>query len=132
MMVGLAACGVVSCAPSSTMISTESTNYTGSAPAGCTLTPEQDSAAARGVAASAARNALSAAALVYAAAYSGVSYNVEITGVDIDGDTARVGGKVTVKATQRSSGKAVSDTYGGAVNLVREGCGWQATGYSRS
>ncbi len=131
MMVGLAASGLVSCVPASTMLSAERPQDMDSAPAGCHLTPEQDRAAARGVASSAANSALSAAALVYAAVYSGVSYQVEITGVGINGNTARVGGKVTVNATQRRSGKAVSDTYGGTVNLVREGCGWQATGYTR-
>ncbi|GGM14852.1 hypothetical protein GCM10010841_24260 [Deinococcus aerophilus] len=131
-MVGLAASGMVSCMPASSGTQyTDSAAYTDSTTAECKLTPEQDIAAARAVASSAANSALSVAALAYTATYSGVSYKVEITGVGIHGNTAQVGGKVTVKATQRSSGKPVSDTYSGTVNLVREGCGWQASGYTR-
>ncbi|THF88583.1 hypothetical protein E7T09_05150 [Deinococcus sp. KSM4-11] len=111
---------------------TPTTTYSGSAPAECKLTQEQDIGAARGAATAAANDGLSAAANSVRAAYSDVSYSIQITGVAIDGNSARVGGRVKVSATQRSSGQRVSGTYGGTISLVRDGCGWKATGYTRS
>ncbi|MDV6373984.1 hypothetical protein [Deinococcus arenicola] len=105
--------------------------YAGSAPAECNLTQEQDVASARGAANSAAAEGLGAAASAYGAAYSNVSYKVEVTGVGINGNTGSAGGKVTVSATQNSNGERVSGVYGGTIKLVRAGCGWQATGYTR-
>ncbi|CAM3552115.1 hypothetical protein DESA109040_16090 [Deinococcus saxicola] len=110
----------------------ETTQYAGSAPAECKLTPEQDIASARGAARSAADEGLGAAAGAYGAAYSGVSYQVEITNVGISGNVGSAGGKVTITATQNSNGEKVNGTYGGTIKLVRSGCGWQATGYTRS
>ncbi|CAM4004962.1 hypothetical protein [Deinococcus frigens] len=106
--------------------------YAGSAPTECKLTPEQDIAAARGAARSAADEGLGAAASAYGAAYSNVSYKVEVSGVSINGNAGSALGKVTITATQKSNGEKVSGTYGGSIKLVRSGCGWQATGYTRS
>lgn len=111
---------------------TPTTTYAGTAPAECKLTPEQDIGAARGAATSAANEGLSAAANSARAAYSDISYSVKVGGVSIDGNSARVSGTVKISATQRSTGERVSGTYGGTVNLVRSGCGWRATGYTRS
>lgn len=111
---------------------TPTTTYTGTAPAECNLTQEADIASARGAASSAANDGLSAAANSVRAAYSDIGYSITITGVGIDGNSARVGGQVKVSATQRSTGQRVSGTYGGTVSLVRDGCGWRATGYTRS
>lgn len=107
-------------------------SYSGSAPGECNLTREQDIAAARGAASSAAREGLSAAANSVRAAYSDIAYTVEIVNVSISGNSARVAGRVKVSAIQRSTGERVSGTYGGTVSLVRDGCGWRATGYTRS
>lgn len=106
--------------------------YSGAAPAECKLTQEQDIASARATASGAANEGLSAAANSVRAAYSDISYTVTITNVSINGNSARVAGQVKVSATQRSTGERVSGTYGGTVSLVRDGCGWRATGYTRS
>ena len=109
----------------------ESIQYSGSAPAECNLTPEQDAAAARGVAQGAASSGVSDAVGAYSAAYSGVGYTVKVGGVSINGNSAKVSGSVKLSATQRSNGKAVGGTYGGTITLTRQGCGWRATGYTR-
>ena len=106
--------------------------YSGSAPAECKLTPEQDAASARATASGAISSGLSDAASALTAVYSGVSYKITIGGVSIDGNSARVSGSVSVQATQNSNGQRVTGSYGGTVSLVRSDCGWQATGYSRS
>lgn len=108
------------------------TQYAGSAPTECKLTPEQDLASARGAARAAANEGLGAAASAYGAAYSKVSYTIEITGVGINGNVGSAAGKVTITATQNNTGEQVGGTYGGTINLVRSGCGWQATGFTRS
>ena len=79
----------------------------------------------------AAREALSAAASSYAAGFSDFAYDVTVGGVSIDGNSATVSGSVTVSLTSRSSGQRTTETYPGTVTLVREGCGWRPTGYSR-
>lgn len=106
--------------------------YAGSAPEECKLTPEQDLASARSAARAAANEGLGAAASAYGAAYSNVSYKIEITGVGIDGNAGSASGTVTISATQNSNGQRVSGTYGGTIKLVRSGCGWQATGFTRN
>lgn len=106
--------------------------YAGSAPEECKLTPEQDIASARSAARAAANEGLGAAASAYGAAYSSVSYKIEITSVGINGNVGSAGGKVTISATQNSNGQRVSGTYGGTIKLVRSGCGWQATGFTRN
>ncbi|MBB5362202.1 hypothetical protein [Deinococcus humi] len=110
----------------------ETVQYAGSAPEECKLTQEQDIARARGAARAAANEGLGAAASAYGAAYSNVSYKIEITSVGINGNVGSAGGKVTITATQNSNGQRVSGTYGGTIKLVRSGCGWQATGFTRS
>ncbi|MGM9321444.1 hypothetical protein [Deinococcus aquaticus] len=106
--------------------------YSGGAPATCNLTPQQDVANAKSAASSAARSALAAAARSYSAVYSNVSYSLNVGSVNVSGNSARVNGSVTLKATLKSSGEAVGGTYSGTVNLVRSDCGWSATGYTRS
>ena len=118
--------------PASFKFEDGTTQYAGSAPAECKLTPEQDIASARGAARSAADEGLGAAASAYGAAYSKVSYKIEITSVGINGNVGSAGGKVTISATQNSNGEQVSGTYGGTIKLVRSGCGWQATGFTRN
>ncbi|MCD0169451.1 hypothetical protein [Deinococcus sp. 23YEL01] len=103
----------------------------GGAPADCKLTAEQDASNARSAATSAARSALAAAARSYSSVYSNVSYSVFVGTTSISGSSARVSGSVTLKATLRSSGESVGGTYSGTVNLVRAGCGWNATGYTQ-
>lgn len=106
--------------------------YSGTAPAECKLSPTEDAASARGAASSAASSGLSDAASALGAVYSNVSYQVTIGGVSINGNSARVGGTATIQATQVTNGQRVSGSYSGTINLVREDCGWRATGYSRS
>ncbi|WP_235692422.1 hypothetical protein [Deinococcus aquaedulcis] len=101
------------------------------APAECKLTPEQDAAAARATAQSAAEAALSAAASAYSAGFSSFSYQVSTGGASVNGNTAQVSGSVTINLVARGSNTPTSDTYSGTVTLVRDGCGWVATGYSR-
>jgi hypothetical protein len=103
----------------------------GGAPADCKLTPDQDASNARSAAISAARNALAAAARSYSSVYSNVSYSVSAGTASVSGSSARVDGSVTLRATLRSSGESVGGTYSGTVNLVRAGCSWNATGYTR-
>ncbi len=110
----------------------ETVQYAGSAPEECKLTPEQDIAQARSAAQAAANEGLGAAASAYGAAYSNVSYKIEITSVGINSNVGTAGGKVTITATQKSNGQRVSGTYGGTIKLVRSGCSWQATGFTRS
>lgn len=108
-----------------------SVQYAGNAPADCKLTQEQDVASARSTASSAASSGLSDAAGAYGAAYSNVSYNVSVGGVSISGNSAKVSGSVKINATQRSNGQPVGGTFGGTINLTRDGCGWRATGYTQ-
>lgn len=107
------------------------TTYAGSAPAECQLTAEQDIGSARGAATAAADEGLSAAASAYSSVYSNVGYRITVGSVGINGNSAQVGGTVRITATKKATGEKVSGTYGGTVNLVREGCGWRATGYKR-
>ncbi|PNY80073.1 hypothetical protein [Deinococcus koreensis] len=107
------------------------TTYAGSAPAECKLTAEQDIGSARGAASAAADEGLSAAASAYGSVYSNVGYSISVAGVGINGNSAQVSGSVRITATKTATGEKVSGTYGGTVNLVREGCGWRATGYKR-
>lgn len=108
-----------------------SVQYAGTAPADCKLTQEQDVASARSTASSAASSGLSDAAGAYGAAYSNVSYNVSVGGVSISGNSAKVSGSVKISATQRGNGQPVGGTFGGTINLTRDGCGWRATGYTQ-
>lgn len=103
-----------------------------SGPAECQLTPEADAASARATAVGAANEALDAAASSYSAGFSNFSYRVNTSGVTINGNSARVSGSVTISLTNRSTGERTTSTYSGTVSLVRDGCGWRATGYSRS
>ncbi|GGN27445.1 hypothetical protein [Deinococcus daejeonensis] len=103
-----------------------------SGPAQCQLTPEADAASARATAVGAANEALDAAASSYSAGFSNFSYRVSTSGVSINGNSARVSGSVTISLTSRSTGERTTSTYSGTVSLVRDGCGWRATGYSRS
>lgn len=108
----------------------QTVKYAGSAPAECKVTQEQDVASARGTASSAASSGLSDAAGAYGAIYGGISYTVNIGGVSISGNSAKVSGSVKISATK--SGENVGGTFGGTINLTRDGCGWRATGYTRS
>lgn len=118
--------------PIATNDGTPANQYAGSAPVECKLTPEADIAGARVAASSAADEAISAGLGGVSAVYSNVSYSVKTGGVSINGNSARVGGTVTLSGTQNSTGERVSGTYGGSISLVRDGCGWTATGYTRS
>ncbi|GGK90873.1 hypothetical protein GCM10010844_06790 [Deinococcus radiotolerans] len=102
-----------------------------SAPESCNLTSEQDRAAVRSATISAANQVLTAAASSYSAGFSSFSYQVNVGGVSISGNTATVNGSVTITLVPRGSSTATSETYPGTVTLVRSGCGWRATGYSR-
>ena len=102
------------------------------APAACNLTPESDRANARSAAISAANESLSAALGAYSAVYSNVSFSVSADEASVGGNRAQVSGSVTLSGTQNSNGQQVSGTYGGTINLVRSGCGWAATGYTRN
>lgn len=102
----------------------------GGLPAQCTVSQE-DRSAARSAAVRAANQALSAAASSYSAGFSSFSYRVNITNVSISGNSATATGSITINLVSRGSGERTSDTYPGTVTLVREGCGWRATGYSR-
>ncbi|PTA68970.1 hypothetical protein [Deinococcus arcticus] len=102
------------------------------APAECKLTPDQDAAAARATAQSAAEAALSAAASAYSAGFSSFSYKVNIGSAAISGNTAQVSGSVTITLVARGSNTQTSDTYTGTVTLVRDGCGWVPTGYRQN
>ncbi len=106
--------------------------YSGNAPETCNLTQAQDVASARSVAQSAASSGLSDAAGAYGAVYSNISYTVNVGAVSINGNSAKVSGSVVLKAVQRSNNKPVGGTFGGTINLTREGCGWRATGYTQS
>lgn len=103
----------------------------GGAPEQCTLTPQEDAAAASAATVAAAREALSAVASSYSAGFSSFSYDVNVGSVSINGNSATVSGSVTISLTSRASGQRTTDTYPGTVNLVRSGCGWRATGYTR-
>lgn len=111
--------------------SSEGTGGQSGAPQVCNVTPEQDEAAVRSATVSAANEALSAAASSYSAGFSNFSYQVNVTGVSINGNTATASGTVTISLTNRSTGQRSTDTYPGTVRLVRSGCGWSATGYTR-
>lgn len=100
-------------------------------PAQCSLTPQEDAAAASAATVAAAREALSAVASSYSAGFSSFSYDVNVGSVSINGNSATVSGSVTISLTSRASGQRTTDTYPGTVTLVREGCGWRPTGYSR-
>ena len=102
------------------------------APAACNLTPEADRANASGAAVGAANEAISAALGAYSAVYSNVSFSVCAGGANVSGNSAQVSGSVTLSGTQNSNGQRVSGTYSGTINLVRAGCGWAATGYTRN
>ncbi|WP_293913496.1 hypothetical protein [Deinococcus sp.] len=110
----------------------ESVKYAGTAPEECKVTQAQDVASARGTASSAVNSGVSDALGAYSAAYSNLSYTVQVGGVSIDGNSAKVSGSVSFKGTERASGSPFSGTYGGTVTLTRDGCGWRATGYTRS
>lgn len=101
------------------------------APAQCSVSPEEDRAAARSAASRAATRALSAAAGSYSAGFSSFTYQVNISSVTINGNTAVATGSITINLVSRGSGTRSSDTYPGTVTLVRDGCGWRATGYTR-
>jgi hypothetical protein len=109
-----------------------SVKYSGTAPEECKVTQAQDVASARGTASSAVNSGVSDALGAYSAAYTGLTYTVKVGGVSIDGNSAKVSGSVSFKGTERASGSPFSGTYGGTVNLTRDGCGWRATGYTRS
>ncbi|GAA0519683.1 hypothetical protein [Deinococcus depolymerans] len=102
------------------------------APVACNLTPEADRANARDAAVNAANEAIAAALGAYSAVYSNVSFSVSAGAASVSGNNAQVVGSVTLSGTQNSNGERVSGTYGGTINLVRTGCGWAATGYSRN
>lgn len=103
----------------------------GAAPETCNLTPEQDEAAVRAATVSAANQALTAIASSYSAGFSSFSYKVNVGSVSINGNNATANGSVTINLVARGSNTPTSDTYPGSVNLVRSGCGWRATGYTR-
>lgn len=105
---------------------------TSSAPAACNLTTDQDAANAQAAAQSAAQRAVAAAARSYSSVYSNVSYSVSAGEASVGSNTATVSGTITLNATRRSDNQEVGGTYSGTVNLVRSGCGWSATGYTRS
>ncbi|AZI42496.1 hypothetical protein EHF33_06810 [Deinococcus psychrotolerans] len=109
-----------------------SVQYAGAAPVDCKLTQEQDVASARGTASSAASAGLSDAAGGFGAVYGNINYTVSVGGVSISGNSAKVSGSVKISATQRSNGENVGGTFGGTINLTRDGCGWRATGYTQS
>ncbi|WP_291428338.1 hypothetical protein [Deinococcus sp.] len=101
------------------------------APAACNLTPQADRANASSAAVGAAKDAISAALGAYSAVYSNVRFSVSAGGASVSGNSAQVSGSVTLSGKQNSNGQQVSGTYSGTVNLVRAGCGWAATGYTR-
>ncbi len=98
-----------------------------------TCTPAQQQQSAQAAARSAAQSQLGRAAFVYQLMYSHVTYDVKVAQAVIKGDTASVLGTVTLRGTERRTGKAAQGSYPGTVFLKRSGeCGWKVTGYKRS
>ena len=93
--------------------------------------PAADALAAQAAAQRAAQGALSAAAAAYRSTYGNASYDITLGTATVQGDSARVPGSLTLRATQRSDNKVVSGTYRGVVLLTRSGCTWEATGYEQ-
>lgn len=112
--------------------STGGTGEAASGPNECKLTPQEDAESAKATAVGAANEALSAAASSYSAGFSNFSYQVSAGAASINGNSARVAGSVTISLTSRSTGERTTSTHSGTVSLVRDGCGWRATGYSQN
>lgn len=102
------------------------------APVACDVSPAQDASNAASAARGAIQSAIQAGASAYSGIYSNINPSISIGSATVSGNTATVSGSVSFSATQVSNGQAVSGSYGGTVSLVRSGCGWQSTGYTRS
>lgn len=95
-------------------------------------TPAQSARHARTAAHDTARQRLSAAAFIYQFMYSDVKYDVQVGQPTIRGNVATVRGSLSIRATERASGKAVEGRYPGTVTLSKVGaCGWRVTGYKQ-
>ncbi|MFB9992750.1 hypothetical protein ACFFLM_12305 [Deinococcus oregonensis] len=102
------------------------------APVACNISPAQDASNAASTARGAIQSAIQAGASAYSGIYSNINPSISVGSATVSGNTATVSGSVSFSATQVSNGQAVSGSYGGTVSLVRSGCGWQSTGYTRS
>ncbi|ANE44091.1 hypothetical protein [Deinococcus puniceus] len=103
-----------------------------SAPAQCNISASDDAANAASAAQSAMQSAVQAGASAYAGIYRDISPNISVGSTSVSGNNATVSGSISFSAVQVSNGQSVSGTYGGTVNLVRSGCGWQTTGYTQN
>lgn len=75
---------------------------------------------------------LGVAAFVYQFAYSNVSHSVQMGQPSIKGNAATVRGTLTLKATEKKTGKPAQGTYKGTVSLRKVGtCNWRVTGYKQ-
>lgn len=93
-------------------------------------TPAQSAQNARSAAYDTARQRLSAAVFIYQFMYSDVKYDVQVGQPTIRGNVATVRGSLTLKGTEKRTGKPAQGSYRGTVTLGKVGaCRWKVTGY---
>lgn len=93
-------------------------------------TPAESARHARTAAHDTARQRLSAAAFIYQFMYSDVKYDVQVGQPTIRGNVATVRGSLTLKGTEKRTGKPAQGSYRGTVTLGKVGaCRWKVTGY---
>lgn len=95
-------------------------------------TPAQSAQRAQATARATVTQRMNTAAFVYGFLYSNVRHDVQIGAPTIRGKVATVRGTLSIRATERASGKAVQGRYPGTVTLSKVGaCGWKVTGYKQ-